>query len=395
MSISSPARIITVADYKSIMRIGDTAQDTHLAAILPSALRGIEEYCGRKFCNAEEEALSLYCNSEGQEALSLYCNAGDASAATVAVTATTMVLLITGGASAGTNTLTFSNADKDTMTELVAVIEALDGWTATLIGTAGWASTALAVVSATGCLGAGNAATLLTEAPTAATAEVTESALVLTITGGVDAGINTLTFADTANDTLTELVAVIEALAGWTATLIGTGTAASTDLTPAAAQSCLAVANTVTLGIRVDITEYFDGKGKATIYPTYLPLTSITSIYDDLDRDYEAGDLIDDDYYVMYDNRVALDGQRFANGLKNVKLVYRGGYTATQLASDDLSDLRQAACMYLALQIQQMDIGAVQATVDLNTGVETRYSAFPMPWKIGTKLARFVNKGYF
>lgn len=84
---------------------------------------------------------------------------------------------------------------------------------------------------------------------TAATAEVTDLALVLIITGGAQAGTNTLTFADATKNTLTELVAVINALTGWKAGLLYHGSADSTDLLPTGALSCLSSANEITLKI--------------------------------------------------------------------------------------------------------------------------------------------------
>ena len=50
--------------------------------------------------------------------LTLYNSSSDATAATYEVTSTTIVLIVTGGANAGTNTLTFADADKDTLDEL-------------------------------------------------------------------------------------------------------------------------------------------------------------------------------------------------------------------------------------------------------------------------------------
>lgn len=77
------------------------------------------------------------------DALAVYSNASGATTATVEVTATTMVLVITGGPDAGTNTLTFADSDKDTVGELVTAISALSGWVATLLGSSEAASTDL------------------------------------------------------------------------------------------------------------------------------------------------------------------------------------------------------------------------------------------------------------
>ena len=93
-------------------------------------------------------------------ALWVHCPATGATAATVEVTATTMVLIITGGASAGTTTLTFASTDADTMTELVAKINAASGWKAGLLYHPSADSTDLTVTGALSCLTAANEITL-------------------------------------------------------------------------------------------------------------------------------------------------------------------------------------------------------------------------------------------
>lgn len=86
------------------------------------------------------------------DGITVFCDATDATAATVRVTDTTVVLVITGGASAGTNTLTLSDAANDTLTELAAVIEALAGWSASLVGKGDISSGDLFPIAATSAL---------------------------------------------------------------------------------------------------------------------------------------------------------------------------------------------------------------------------------------------------
>ena len=52
----------------------------------------------------------------------IYCSASDATASTVEISDLTMTLIVTGGASAGTKTITFSDADSDTISELITKI---------------------------------------------------------------------------------------------------------------------------------------------------------------------------------------------------------------------------------------------------------------------------------
>lgn len=88
--------------------------------------------------------------------LSIYHDESDsATAATVNVKASTIVLEIVGGTNAGTQTLPFSS--DPTITEMVAAINDLDeGWVATVLGSGGEASTGLNPQSATTGFGQAN-----------------------------------------------------------------------------------------------------------------------------------------------------------------------------------------------------------------------------------------------
>lgn len=73
---------------------------------------------------------------------------------------------------------------------------------------------------------------------TAATVQVTDTTIILIITGGANAGTTTLTLADAANDTVDELVGVINALAtGWVAQALYIGDADTGDLVIVASAS--------------------------------------------------------------------------------------------------------------------------------------------------------------
>lgn len=85
-----------------------------------------------------------------------------------------------------------------------------------------------------------------------------------------------------------------------------------------------------------DITEYFDGTGQDFIIVKHVPIASVTSLYDDANRSYGADTLIDATDYVFYADRgiIQLDGSTFGKGLKNIKAVYKGGYTASTIPDD-------------------------------------------------------------
>jgi hypothetical protein len=265
-----------------------------------------------------------YIGGTGQaNGIWLYCSAADATAATAQVNAATLVLIITGGTSAGTSTLTFADANKDTITELVTAINAVPGWTAGAIYNGSAASTDLVVTGAVSCLGAANELTLKIEdnykleklidratdyierycnrklytrsysreayrgtgyprllldnypvtavsrlsygrknafsitnttATNNATAEITSTAIKLSADG---AAATSLAFADYA--TLTLIIAAINALSGWTATLPDSslGARKSTDLLVRPAMHCLSVTVCYAELPDDDLTDYF------------------------------------------------------------------------------------------------------------------------------------------
>jgi hypothetical protein len=106
------------------------------------------------------EVLTYLGSVPERDGLWIYCSASGATAATAAVSATALTLIITGGESAGTNTLTFADANKDTLAELVTAINALTGWKAGLIYNGSAASTDLIVTGTLACNTAANELTL-------------------------------------------------------------------------------------------------------------------------------------------------------------------------------------------------------------------------------------------
>ena len=110
-----------------------------------------------------DEAKSYIGRPPLKDGLWLYCSASDATAATATVSDTTLALVITGGASAGTTTLTFSSSTYNTISELVTGINAASGWTAGAIYHGDGNSSSLVATGALSCLGAANEITLKTE----------------------------------------------------------------------------------------------------------------------------------------------------------------------------------------------------------------------------------------
>lgn len=100
-------------------------------------------------------------------------------------------------------------------------------------------------------------------------------------------------------------------------------------------------------------TEYHDGDGTDTLLLKQYPINSITSVHDDVDRDYDTDTLIDSDDYV-YDSEtgiLTLDGFGFSIGRQNVKVVYNAGYTTIP------TDLEQACINKVVIKYLQGKAG--------------------------------------
>jgi len=76
-----------------------------------------------------------------------------------------------------------------------------------------------------------------------------------------------------------------------------------------------------------DVTEYQDGDGTDTVLLRNFPVNSITSVYDDVGRDYAAASLIPAASYMFESSgRLILENALFSFGRQNVKVVYNAGY---------------------------------------------------------------------
>lgn len=97
-----------------------------------------------------------------QEGLTVFHDESDSgTAATIGVSGTTLTLVVTGGANAGTYTVDLSATDYDTLTEVVDRINALDkGFVADLIGDGDAASSSLRPLNTVSCFGFGAMQTL-------------------------------------------------------------------------------------------------------------------------------------------------------------------------------------------------------------------------------------------
>jgi hypothetical protein len=121
-----------------------------------------------------------------------------------------------------------------------------------------------------------------------------------------------------------------------------------------------------------DVTEYYDGDGSISrIVIRRPPITSVTSVHDDTDRTYGADTLIASTDYVVYNDTgsIVLDGSTFSRGLKNIKIIYQGGYTTSTIPSDlNLACILQCAFMFQ----RRKELGLT--SVSGSSGTITKYA---------------------
>ena len=101
--------------------------------------------------------------------------------------------------------------------------------------------------------------------------------------------------------------------------------------------------------MRESVTEYLSGRSENTLLVSRVPIYSLTSIRDNLDREFDdSGDDIDlDDVEYDADSGVIeYVGALFQDGTKNVRVIYVGGEATTTSGLPD--DLRLAATVTVA-----------------------------------------------
>lgn len=86
--------------------------------------------------------------------------------------------------------------------------------------------------------------------------------------------------------------------------------------------------------------EKHDGAGIDKLLTDFFPLISITSLYDDVQRDFDTSSLVDTDDYDISDNDAGIIrryNQRFSGGRSNVKISYVAGYSEFEI-TEGVSD---------------------------------------------------------
>ena len=120
-------------------------------------------------------------------------------------------------------------------------------------------------------------------------------------------------------------------------------------------------------------TEYYDGDGSKFLFPAYSPITSVSGIWQSSDWDWDSGNLVSsDDYMIKNDNTIVLKSSTFGDYDQNIKIIYTAGYTAIPV------DVK-LACIEEIIRTykNRKDIDVLSKTDPL--GSTTRYTKDLMP----------------
>ncbi len=111
--------------------------------------------------------------------------------------------------------------------------------------------------------------------------------------------------------------------------------------------------------ITQQFTEYHNGDSKSLINTVHYPVYSVTSLHDDPDHAYGAGELVTTtDFRIYYDwGKIELTGSEttFYNGIQNVKVVYSAGYSRFLVLdeSNNYIDIEESGQPEVAIEIAE------------------------------------------
>jgi len=95
-------------------------------------------------------------------------------------------------------------------------------------------------------------------------------------------------------------------------------------------------------------TDYYDGDGTGTIILNQYPVTTLSNLYDDVDRAFGAGTAINVSMDVVVDNNTGVlrlfnQAVAFNNGISNVKVIYTAGYILANVPAS----IQEAVLLYV------------------------------------------------
>lgn len=116
-------------------------------------------------------------------------------------------------------------------------------------------------------------------------------------------------------------------------------------------------------------TDYYDGDGTGTLILNQYPVTTLTSLYDDVDRAFGAGTAIDVSSNVVLDGNNGLirlfnQAVAFNKGILNVKAVYTAGYTLATVPAS----IQEAVLLYVGNSYRSQYLGQRFGTTSEHVG---------------------------
>lgn len=135
---------------------------------------------------------------------------------------------------------------------------------------------------------------------------------------------------------------------------------------------------------------YYDGDGSDTLILRQYPIISVTSLYDDPDRDFGSDSLLDEDpngdrdFLIVNKNEIdnegiirRIQGGIFYKGKQNIKITYVGGYSSANVPAD----IKQAQIQLVTffynnrgnnLNIKSFKLGNYSVTYKDNANLQNR-----------------------
>jgi len=105
-------------------------------------------------------------------------------------------------------------------------------------------------------------------------------------------------------------------------------------------------------------TDYYDGDGTGTLILNQYPVSTLSNLYDDVDRAFGAGTAINvsTDVYLDVNNgiiRLLNNAVAFMKGIANVKVVYTAGHTLANVPAS----IQEAVLLYVGNSYRSQYLG--------------------------------------
>ncbi len=137
-----------------------------------------------------------------------------------------------------------------------------------------------------------------------------------------------------------------------------------------------------------DLTEYLDGPGTSELVLARRPVTALTSVRIDADRDFAAESEVDSSELVLHAEAGVVErvGAVFPSGASNVRAQYSAGYTSIP------DDIEAAAIKLSAAWYAHARSGADGLTTETLGDYSARYAHAALPADVAAMLAPYRER---